>query len=122
MGNRPDETNMRPNKPVKKTPNIPTGFPGQIGLLAKQMNSGFGGGLLAQRGYLNNFYSPMKPQTIPTLGQDGEVDKPTTPGTADTFELAPGMERWQRMLYAMPNSQGMLQQLQEYFQKSGYLK
>lgn len=43
------------NNPLK----IAQGFPGQMGLLAKQMNNGFGGGLLAQQNYLNSIYDPV---------------------------------------------------------------
>lgn len=54
---------------------IQQGFPGQMGLLAEQMNQGFGGGLLAQQNHLNDIYSPYKMPTsvIPT------PDKPSTP-------------------------------------------
>lgn len=43
------------NNPLK----IAQGFPGQMGLLAEQMNRGFGGGLLAQQRYLNDIYDPV---------------------------------------------------------------
>lgn len=68
--NRPDETHGRPIKtPGKKGMlSFPSGFPGQLGLLAQQMNNGFGGGLLAQRNYLNQIYSPMQMPAMPDLG------------------------------------------------------
>jgi hypothetical protein len=46
---------MAKNNPLK----IAQGFPGQMGLLAEQMNRGFGGGLLAQQQYLNDIYDPV---------------------------------------------------------------
>jgi len=46
---------MAKNNPLK----IAQGFPGQMGLLAQQMNNGFGGGLLAQQQYLNDIYDPV---------------------------------------------------------------
>jgi hypothetical protein len=121
---RPDETHGRPIKPGKEgLLSIPSGFPGQLGLLAQQMNSGFGGGLLNQRSYLDNIYSPMQMQQ--NQGDDAKTADPTvTTGTDGTggFELDPGMKKWQRLLYAMPGGQSQLQELQEAFQKMGYLK
>lgn len=54
---------------------IQQGFPGQMGLLAEQMNQGFGGGLLAQQNYLKDIYSPYK---MPT-GMTPTPDTPDTP-------------------------------------------
>ena len=44
---------------AKNPMKLAQGFPGQMGLLAKQMNNGFGGGLLAQQQYLNDIYDPV---------------------------------------------------------------
>ena len=122
-GKRPDETYGRPAKKETSNSLLSPGFPGQMGLLAQQMNNGFGGGLLAQRQYLNQIYDPMQMTKQPTFGDDAKTSdtKTTTGGTGDTFDLAPGMERWQRLLYALPNGQQRLQQMQETFQKLGYL-
>lgn len=72
-----------------KSLKIPSGYPGQIGLLAEQMNQGFGGGLLAQKNYLNSIYSPMsaspdKPVLNPTK-QPADPVKPvvSNPRTYD---------------------------------------
>lgn len=90
MANRPDETYGRPVK-QKKTDGltIPAGFPGQLGLLAQQMNNGFGGGLLAQRAYLNSIYDPIKMTPMPTFGDDAKTsdDKTTTTTTGTPEKL-----------------------------------
>lgn len=119
---RPDETYGRPHKKPAANDTMATGFPGQIGLLAQQMNRGFGGGILAQRNYLNSFYSPMQAPQTPTYGVDEKAvaDKTkTTGGTGDAFELDPRMAYWQRLLYADPNMQAKLQALQEGFKRGG---
>ena len=69
------------NNPLK----LAQGFPGQMGLLAKQMANGFGGGLLAQQQYLNSIYDPVvMPQTWDYGGtNDGDKDK-TKGGKKDT--------------------------------------
>lgn len=71
---------MANNNPLK----IAQGFPGQMGLLAQQMNQGFGGGLLAQQNYLNDLYSPVEmPQDFfapepEKKKKTGGKDKPKT--------------------------------------------
>lgn len=71
---RPDDSGMTagpkrgptggPMTPVKggnQNPGLMSPFfPGQLGLLAQQMNYGFGGGQAANRGLLNQIYSPMQ--------------------------------------------------------------
>lgn len=73
---------MAKNNPLK----IAQGFPGQMGLLAEQMNRGFGGGLLAQQQYLDSIYDPVvMPQPFDFGGDEkkkktGDKNKPTTTG------------------------------------------
>lgn len=118
-GKRPDETYGRPIKP-SKSDTIPAGFPGQLGLLAKQMNNGFGGGILAQRNYLNQIYDPVRMPGTPTLGGDATAtgDKP---GVTGETELDPAMQQWARMLYGSPYRDQQLAALQEYFKQQGHL-
>lgn len=125
-GKRPDETFGRPHKQQEDL-SIPAGFPGQLGLIAQQMNRGFGGGLLAQRGYLNKIYDPVQMQAPVTLGggdpkvTDTTATTTTTGGTGDAFELDPRMKRWESIFYNLPDGQARLQALQEGFKRAGYL-
>lgn len=123
-GQRPDETHGRPIKDTGKTSlSMPSGFPGQIGLLAKQMNNGFGGGLLAQRQYLNQIYDPVKlsPSPLALTGGTTTDIQTTTGGTGDAFELDPRMKRWESLFYNMPDGPARLRAMQEGFQRAGYL-
>ncbi len=134
MALRPDERHRRvmPDTVMPQKPDttgggltMQPGFPGQLGLLAKQMNAGFGGGLLNQRNYLNSFYKPMQMQVQQNPGDDAKIADPSvTTGTGGTggFELAPGMERWARLLYASPNAESQLAELQEGFKRMGLIK
>lgn len=94
---------MAKNNPLK----IAQGFPGQMGLLAQQMNQGFGGGLLAQQQYLNDIYDPVvMPQPFDFGGEEekkkkktGDKDKPNTTGGgiqtrnyADPFIMVDGKQ------------------------------
>lgn len=102
----------------KKTPlAIQSGFPGQLGLLSQQMNEGFGGGLLAQRNYLDRVYSPSDPRKVLNLGDDAKTDTPGGDGS-----VTPGMERWAKLLYADPNMEQKLAELEKGFRLAGYLK
>jgi hypothetical protein len=64
----------------KKSPlAIQPGFPGQIGLLAQQMNQGFGGGILAQQDHLNSIYRPVQQTYTPDPVKPVDPNKPADP-------------------------------------------
>lgn len=108
-GKRPDETYGRPAKKETSNSLLSAGFPGQMGLLAKQMNNGFGGGLLAQRQYLNQIYDPMQMTKQPTFG-DG-TPTPGDPTVTSPGEVDPRVTRWSRFL-----NDGQLASLQDYLE------
>ncbi|TAA51058.1 hypothetical protein [Shinella sp. JR1-6] len=125
-GKRPNETFGRPIK-EQSSLSMPAGFPGQLGLLAKQMNNGFGGGLLAQRQYLNQIYDPVQVSSLPqnlTPGGSTDTTATTTGSTGDSgdgFTLDPRMKRWESIFYNMPDGPARLRAMQEGFQRAGYL-
>lgn len=126
-GKRPDDTYGRPYQKPETDGLLKPGFPGQLGLLAQQMNNGFGGGLLAQRQYLNQIYDPVQMQAAVTLGggdpkmTDTTATTTTTGGSGDAFELDPRMKRWESIFYNMPDGPARLRAMQEGFQRAGYL-
>lgn len=137
MAKRPDETHGRPIKDTGK-PNgltFPSGFPGQLGLLAKQMNSGFGGGLLAQRNYLNQMYDPVKINQLPTSEDPTKPtlnpDDPTADKPINTWRLGNPQQQMAMAPQAMspmqmpginPQPMGQQQQLLMALRQMGYMK
>lgn len=82
------ETGVQPS--TLQNVNVPAFMPGQQGLLAQQLNAGFGNGqasgILSMQDYLNGMYKPM---TVPLIQNAADMaalkaklDKKTTTSTA----------------------------------------
>ena len=91
---RPDERGMRPDP--GRTNMEPEGFPGQLGLLAQQMNAGFGGGVLAHQRNLRSIYDPVEMPGTDLLGGGGIQGEGLGPNMQETLgKLSPWLQSQQ---------------------------
>ena len=64
-------TAAQASQPALRTHNFPAFHPEHLGLLAQQLNAGFGGGVEAQRGLLNQIHSAVD---VPILNGAADLE------------------------------------------------